>query len=154
VKGEEKSFTDPIELMKYLKTSEDAEYMWSDSEDFAILADMYQINIKIITIDGRGGKPSFNWVYPHAKMAKYAELKNVDLEDMVLLHEKDTHFNLVVHGESDLATQGSLSYRFNIGPMTTMKNVVENESDAVIDLEDEEDNVEQIKKQLKKIKEN
>ena len=78
--------------------------MWSDSEDFAILADMYQVNIKIITIDGRGGKPNLNWIYPDAKMEKYAELKNVDFEDMVLLHEKETHFNLVVHGYSYLAT--------------------------------------------------
>ena len=50
-------------------------------------------------------------------MVKYAELKNVQLDDMVILHENDTHFNLIVSKDSDLATLGSLSYRFNIGPM-------------------------------------
>ena len=36
---------------------------------------------------------------------------------MVLFHENYCHFNLVVNRESDLATLGSLSYRFNIGPL-------------------------------------
>ena len=48
VKGVEKSFTDPKELIKYLKTSEDAMYMWSDSEDFAVLADMYLDKTKMV----------------------------------------------------------------------------------------------------------
>ena len=44
-------------------------------------------------------------------------LKNVDIGDMVLLHTKDVHFDLVVSKDSNLATMGSLSYRHNIGPM-------------------------------------
>jgi hypothetical protein len=39
-------------------------------------------------------------------------LKDVDMDEMVLLHENDSHFNLVVNKESDLAAFGSLSYRF------------------------------------------
>jgi hypothetical protein len=49
VKGKEEKFTDPEELIKYLKSSDDAMYMWSDSEDFKVLADLYQMRIKIIT---------------------------------------------------------------------------------------------------------
>ena len=49
VKGGKVKFEDAKELIKYLKTSDDAMYMWSDSEDFKILADMYQIRIKIVT---------------------------------------------------------------------------------------------------------
>ena len=69
VKEENKSFTDPDELIKYFKTSEDAAlYMWSDSEDFAILADMYQINIKVITTKGLMDEhPTVNWIYPDRK---------------------------------------------------------------------------------------
>ena len=118
VKGEVESFTDPEQLIKYLKESEDAIYMWSDCEDFAILSDMYQIRIKIITTKGiRDKNPTVTWIYPDKNMVKYAELKNVQLDDMVILHENDTHFNLIVSKDSDLATLGSLSYRFNIGPM-------------------------------------
>ena len=50
-------------------------------------------------------------------MKEYAELKNVDMDTIVLLHEKDTHFNLVVSKDSELARFGSLSYRANIGPL-------------------------------------
>ena len=111
VKGEKISYTDPIKLIEYLKNSDDAEYMWSDSEGLAIIADMYQIKIKIITTKGmHDDKPTENWIYPDLKMAEFAELKGVDIDDMVLLHENDVHFNLVVAGDSDLATQGSLSY--------------------------------------------
>ena len=35
---------------------------------------------------------------------------------MVLLHQNDIHFDLVVSRESDLGKMGSLSYRFNVGP--------------------------------------
>ena len=64
-----------------------------------------------------------NWITPDSSMAKFAVLKNVELGDMVLLHEEDSHFNLVVPGDNTLAMQGSLSYRFNIGPMGESVNV-------------------------------
>ena len=36
---------------------------------------------------------------------------------MTLLHQDDLHFNLVVNKTSKLATLGSFSYRFNVGPI-------------------------------------
>ena len=41
------SFTDPLKLIRYLETSEEAMYLWTHSEDFAIISDMYQVKIKI-----------------------------------------------------------------------------------------------------------
>ena len=35
---------------------------------------------------------------------------------MILLHQEENHFDLVVSRNSNLETQGSLSYRHNIGP--------------------------------------
>ena len=131
VKGKEEEFTDPEELIKYLKTSDDAMYMWSDSEDLKILADMYQIRIKIITTKGTHDEnPTVNWIDPDESLANDAEIKNVDIRDMVLLHEHDTHFNLVVSKTSNLAMMGSLSYRFNIGPMMK-RNAVSEESEEI-----------------------
>ena len=49
LKGKEIEFTDPKELLKFLELSDDAAYMWTDSEDLAIISDMFQIKIKIIT---------------------------------------------------------------------------------------------------------
>ena len=36
---------------------------------------------------------------------------------MVLIHDDDSHFNLIVAEDSELATKGSLSFRTNIGPL-------------------------------------
>ena len=126
VKGQIVEFTDPEKLIEYLKTSDDAKYMWSDSEDLSVLADMYQMRIKIITSNGGNDEnPTTNWIYPNEDLAKYAEIKNVDVEDMVLLHTNDSHFDLIVSKDSKLATMGSLSFRHNFGPM--MSNIDFNE---------------------------
>ena len=62
---------------------------------------------------------------------------------MTLLHENDVHFNLVVSRDSDLVKLGSLSYRFNIGPLAKEKyNLYEN-SENKSELID-------VKKELKK----
>ena len=114
---------------------------------------MYQIKIKIITTKGeKDDKPTVNLIHPDQKMAKFAELRNVDLGEMVIFHEDDSHFNLVVAGDSDLATLGSLSYRFNIGPMDTVEHH-ETEDDDIVDVKEETDDVEDLRKQLKKCKE-
>ena len=124
LRGGEIQFTDPVELINFLKKSDDAAFMWSDSEDLAIIADMYQIKIKIITTKGiMDRNPTVNWIYPDKDMEKFAELRNVDLDEMVIIHEDDLHFNLVVSINSDLATMGSLSYRFNIGPIVNKTNL-------------------------------
>ena len=84
--------------------------MWSDSEDLKILADLYQIQIKVNTTKGPTDKnPVINWIYPNKEMVQFAELKGVEIEDIVLLHEFDNHFDLVVSGSSDLVKFGGLS---------------------------------------------
>ena len=74
--------------------------------------------LKIITSKGSVDlNPVVNWIYPEKTMEMFAELKNVEIGEMVLYHEDDCHFNLIISRDSDLALLGSLSYRFNIGPM-------------------------------------
>ena len=132
--GGEVKFEDPVKLVKYLRSSIKAEGMWCDSEDLAVIADLYQVKIKVITTAGEKDKnPSINWIYPDESMNEFAELKNVDMDTMVLLHEKDTHFNLVVSKDSELARFGSLSYRANIGPMMNV-----GEEEGVSNVEKEE----------------
>ena len=154
VKGENICFEDPERLIEYLKTSEEAENMWSDSEDLAVLADMYQIKIKVITTKGEmDDKPTVNWITPDPAMTEYAELKEIGMEEMILLHEKDMHFNLVVPGDSDLATLGSLSYRFNIGPMLNRTEKVKENEEKIAESEKDEapiNEVEELRKELKK----
>ena len=97
-------YEDPEELIDYLKTSSEAAYMWSDCEDLSIIADMYQINIKVITTKGPDDKnPTVAWIYPDSELKKFAELQNFKMNDMVMLHENESHFNLIISKNCDLA---------------------------------------------------
>ena len=119
------TFTDPKELFEYLQKADEADYMWTDCEDLIVVADMFQVKIKIITTKGENDKhPSENWIYPDEEMREFAELKDVEIDDIVLLHENDMHYNLIIAEDNELATVGSLSYMTNIVPL--MKT---NESD-------------------------
>ena len=73
-------------------------------------------------------------------MEKFAELTNVKLDDMTLLHENDTHFNLIVNKNSDLAVLGSLSHRFKVGPLDECVETNEEEDDLATNEEKKEDN--------------
>ena len=78
--------------------------MWSDSEDLSIIADLYQMKIKVITTKGIDDKnPIVNWIYPDQEMKKYSEFNKVEMNDMTLLHQDVCHFNLVVSKNTDLA---------------------------------------------------
>ena len=113
--GETISFDDPEELKMFLKTSKDAGYMWSDSEDLKILSDMYQVKIKIITTKGLTDKnPIVNWITPDESMKQFAELQDVEINEMVLLHENDNHFDLIVSGDSQLVKYGNMSGRKDV----------------------------------------
>ena len=151
LKGNEVSFEDPEKLIDYLKTSEEAAYLWTDSEDLAVLSDMYQMHIKIITTKGiMDTNPTVNWIYPNKDLEEFAELKDVQLDTMVLLHENDIHFNLVVSKYSNLATLGSLSYRFNIGPMEKKETPDEKEeiNDVPSQVDDKVVEIENLKRAL------
>ena len=52
-----------------------------------------------------------------------------NLDVMTLLHENDQHFNLVIDKKSDLAVLGSLSFRFNVGPILDTMNDVASETE-------------------------
>ena len=76
-----------------------------------------QFRIKIITMKGPSdNNVSVTLIYPDVSLEQFAELKKVELGEMTLLHEDNSHFNLVINKNSDLACLGSLSFRFNIGP--------------------------------------
>ena len=132
--------------------------MWSDNEDLVVIADMYQVKIKVITTKGSSDKnPTTSWIHPDEKLEKFAELsKKVDLNDMVLLHENDTHFNLFISKNSDLARLGSLCYRFDAGPIRENEEVDDNCATKVTEADEEEENIlkkDNLKKELKKCKE-
>ena len=52
------------------------------------------------------------------------------MNDMVLLHENDTHFNLIISEDSDLGKFGSLSHRFHVGPQESDTTDKRDESES------------------------
>ena len=152
--GTEVCFTNPDELISFLTKSIDAELMWCDSEDLSVIADLYQIKIKIITSKGeKDENPIVSWIYPDESMKEHAELKEVDLGEMILFHEDDCHFNLIISRDSDLATLGSLSHRFKIGPKEPVVIDNEEKKDSTTGTKEDESKVKDLEKELKKIKE-
>ena len=155
------SFTDPEKLFEYLKNTDEADFMWTDCEDLIVVADMFQVKIKVITTKGENDEnPSANWIYPDDEMQEFAELKDVKLDDIVLLHENDTHFNLIIGEDNELSKVGSLSYMTNIGPLVKTREKDGNYekrqtfADAVVNglksPEDSNDELESIKQALQK----
>ena len=113
----EVKFTNSDDLLSYLKT-EEAKYMWTDSEDLSIIADMLKVKIKIFTVGRDDGRVTENEIHPEI------EDKETVLEEVVLYHEEDNHFNLVVTKDSDLAKYGSLSRRLANGiPIVLSNNI-------------------------------
>ena len=116
--GGEISFTDPEKLFSYLKNDVNAEFMWTECEDLIIVADMFQVKIKVIKTKGESDEnPFVAWFEPDIEMKAFAELENVKIDEIVLLNENESHFNLIISENNELAITGSLSFMSNIGPL-------------------------------------
>ena len=69
MKGGKAEYTDPSELLKFLRESDEGSFMWTDCEDLSVLTDMYQFRIKVITTKGATDKnPTVNWIHPDPKL--------------------------------------------------------------------------------------
>ena len=144
-------FTDSEKLIEYLTRSPEATFMWSDSEDLAIIADMFQVRIKVITTRGEtDNNPTVNWIFPDEEMVEYADIKNVVESEIVLIHENESHFDLIVAEDSTLATKGSLSFRTNLGPFIEKNEVKEAK---IIENDSKKDNNQSMEKEIKNLKE-
>ena len=101
--GEELKFCD------FLRTSE-SEFLWSDSEDLQLMANLYQMKIKIITTKGENDQnPSVNFIGLDPGLKEHQLLPEGVVPEMVLLHYDQTHYNLIISKDSPLAMQGTLT---------------------------------------------
>ena len=98
---------------KFLKTKESA-FLWSDSEDIQLMANLYQMNIRIITTKGAADQsPTVNFIGPDPDLNAYKMIPEGVVPEMTLLHYDEQHYNLVISQDSDLANFGSLSERIS-----------------------------------------
>ena len=91
-------FINPEDLYKFLKYSKEGAYMWSDSEDLHVIANMYQMPIKVITFfTEKGRPPTENIIGLDPELAPFAKIKEKVAPPMTILHYDNCHFNLVVN---------------------------------------------------------
>ena len=114
--GLDVSFYDNEALYSFLKNKKDATYIWSDSEDLLAICNMYQTKIKVISKSINNNKSSSQvfWIYPDPLLEQQAIVGPGKIPVITLLHMRDIHFDLIIHKDSRLATEGSVSYRTNL----------------------------------------
>ena len=147
-------FHDNDALYNWLDTSKKAIFMWSNSEDLLVIANMYKVDIKVITLfDDEKKRPSVNWIYPDKIMARQSVLTEGIVPTMTLLHKNDVHFDLVIDKSSRLAMEGNV--RNQISVTTNDNEYLEKEADKPSEStdNDKDDCAKQIKELKFKVKE-
>ena len=121
---------DKEELFEFLRNSNEGAYMWRGHEDFAVISNMFQVKIKIVTIKGPTDEnPTINVIEPMNEDPKSRRSTIGIVPDMTILHEDDVHYNLIVPKDHFLAKYGGLDIQ--------RKEAIENESNSkdTIDVE-------------------
>ena len=86
--------------------------MWRGQEDFAVVSNIYQFNIKIITIQSDDDDmPSVTTIEPNQKFQNCSEVPAGKIPEMTVLHHFDSHYSLIVPDKCWLAMNGGLDYQ-------------------------------------------
>ena len=103
--GEWVYFENSKKFLEYLKNNSKADFLWTDSQELHIVANLYQVDIKIITTKGLEDKnPTINMINPDPELESYALLPKGTIHAMTLIHFENNHFNLVISSKSRLFT--------------------------------------------------
>ena len=105
-RGKDRTFNKAKELLEFLRTDQSA-YMWRGQEDFAVICTIYRLNIKIYKPDG--SPPTV--LVPLTDMPNPTNLPEGKVADLMILHEDECHFNLIVPRDGSLATEGGLDFQ-------------------------------------------
>ena len=105
----EVNFDSHEEFLKFLKESPDSDFLWMDSEDLLAICNLYQLKIKVVSFKGPDDdNTNVTFVCPDDEMKLFAWIPAGTLEDIVLLHKVDSHFDLVISGSSNSNLETSL----------------------------------------------
>ena len=103
VKGEWVEFDEPEDYLKFISDAKKVTYFWTDYEELHVIANLYQINIKVITVKGNDDKnPKTNIIGPDPALESFSLLPPGKVPDMTLLHYDNAHFDLIVSKHSRL----------------------------------------------------
>ena len=98
VAGESVRFDNSEEYLQYLRSNE-AQLLWSDAEELIAIANLYQIDIRVITTRGpEDPEPTMATIGPDKdlEIKEFAMLQPGVVPTMTLLHTSDSHFDLVI----------------------------------------------------------
>ena len=105
-----KKFENESSFLEFLKNDSQSGLMWMDHFGLQIVSNMYQISVHILTTGVIGLKePSARWTHlePDTRLSSFSTIHK-GLPDMWLLHVDETHFDLLIRKDSDLADIGSI----------------------------------------------
>ena len=110
VGNEEVIFGNEIEYLDFLKNNSKSGRLWMDHTDLQAMSNYYQIEIHVLTTNiGNIVEPNARWTHmePDVRMKTFSPVPQ-GLPGMWLMHVDDVHFDLIVHKDSLLATEGSI----------------------------------------------
>ena len=134
------------EFLDYLRTTE-ASYLWSDSEDLQVMANLYQMKINVISIkDDSDENPSVNFIGPDPELSGFRLLPAGKVPDMTLLHYGQQHYNLIVSKDSDLVKKGTLTDQLKNPVKVSVEDITNSpdDNDEDSDVSQQTDNEEEI----------
>ena len=98
VAGKTVRFDNSEEYLQYLRSNE-AQLLWSDAEEPIAIANLYQMDIRVITTKGpEDHEPTMATIGPDKdlEIKEFAMLQPGVVPTMTLLHTSDSHFDLVI----------------------------------------------------------
>ena len=129
-----KCFMDEEEFLNFIKNDPTSGWMWMDHIDLQVVANSYQMKIHILTtnIDGME-EPKARWtqLVPDERLKEFKNVNGSSV-DMFLMHCSDVHYDLIIHKNSILATEGDINER------KIRKGKI---SESKVDLEEEEEKI-------------
>ena len=97
-------------IVEFLKKNDKSGMMWMDYAGLQVVSNIYQISIHILTTGIPGlDEPRARWTHidPDTRLSAFSEVHK-GLPDMWLIHEDESHFDLLICKESDHATEGCI----------------------------------------------
>ena len=110
--GTWKTWESEEELHNFLLNDKEGAFMWRGQEDFVLVSSLYNFKMKIITIEGDDDEnPVVTNIEPNEEIVKESEIPDGKVSDLIMLHRKNVHYDLIVPKSSEIAKEGGLDYQ-------------------------------------------
>ena len=126
------TFENESEYLTFLKKNAKSGLLWMDHGDMQAVANMYQIQIHILTtniVNLEETNARWTHIQPDHRLKSFSKVP-IGLPDMFLLHVDDQHFDLLIHKNSTLAQEGSIESQNDPKKVVT-EEVIDSEKEDI-----------------------